>query len=297
MVFKDWLQNLEEEITFFGNFPSYYMGLVTSKGELEHYDGKIRIIDSKGKIVADQLDPNNYTAFLGEATETWSYMKFPYYKQAGYPKGIYRVGPLARLNIICHCGTPLADRELEGFKSFGKNGVVQSTFLYHLARLIELLFCIEKAQILLADPDIYSEYVRAKAAVNYKEGIGVIEAPRGTLIHHYNVDKEGILKSTNMIIASEHNNLAYNRAITQVAKKYVIKKQLTEGMLNRVEAVIRAFDPCLSCATHALGKMALDIRLINFRGKLIDRIIRGEKGCFKCNSEPELLILNYGDPT
>ncbi|MBK5133412.1 Ni/Fe hydrogenase subunit alpha [Candidatus Bathyarchaeota archaeon] len=275
--FKDWLQDLKEEIHNFGNFPSYYMGLVTSKGGLEHYDGKIRIVDSKGEIVADQLDPHNYQEYVGEATETWSYMKFPYYKPIGYPKGAYRVGPLARLNIASHCDTPLANKELTNFKRLGKNGVVQSTFLYHQARLVELLFCIETAKNLLEDPEIYSEHVRAKASVNNKEGIGVVEAPRGTLIHHYNVDKDGILKGVNMIIATEHNNIAYNKAITQVAKKYVISNQLTEGMLNRVEAVIRAFDPCLSCATHALGKMALDVQLLNFRGKLIDHTVRGEQ--------------------
>jgi len=270
-LFKNSLQGLEEEVQNFGNFPTYYMGLVTAKGGVEHYDGKIRIVDAEGKIVADQLDPAAYREYIGEAVEPWSYMKFPYYKPLGYPDGIYRVGPLARLNIASRCGTPLADEELKEFKKLGKNGVVQSTFHYHYARLIEILFCLEGVKEILEDPDILSERVSSKAFVNNVEGIGVAEAPRGTLIHHYAVDPQGMIVWANMIIATEHNNLAYNKAVTQVAKKYVKAKQLQEGMLNRVEAVIRAFDPCLSCATHAVGQMPLEVQLIDAEGKLIDQ--------------------------
>lgn len=273
-VFKNCLQGFDEEVQNFGNFPTYYLGLVTAKGGLEHYDGKIRIVDADGKIVADQLDPAKYYEYIGEAVEPWSYMKFPYYKPSGYPDGAYRVGPLARLNIASHCDTPLANEELKEFKKLGKNGVVQSTFLYHYARLVEILFCIEGAKALLEDPEILSERVSSKAFVNNYEGVGVAEAPRGTLIHHYKVNPQGMITWANLIIATEHNNIAYNKAVTQVAKKYVKGKHLHEGMLNRVEAVIRAFDPCLSCATHALGRMALDIQLIDAEGNLIDRIIR-----------------------
>ena len=273
-MFKDRLSGLKEEVENFGNFPTYYMGLVTASGGLEMYDGNIRIVDQDGKIVADQLDPTKYQEFIGEAAEPWSYMKFPYYKSLGYPEGVYRVGPLARLNVASHCGTPLADEELKEFKKLGKNGVVQSTFMYHYARLIEVLTCIETAKDLLENPDILSERVQAKAFVNNYEGVGVAEAPRGTLIHHYKVDPQGMIKWCNMIIATEHNNLAYNKAVTQVARKYVKAKQLQEGMLNRVEAVIRAFDPCLSCATHAVGQMPLEVQLIDAEGKIIDRKIR-----------------------
>jgi NAD-reducing hydrogenase large subunit len=273
-MFKDRLQGLDEEVQNFGNFPTYYMGLVTATGGLEMYDGNIRFVDQDGKIVADQLDPAKYQEYIGEAVEPWSYMKFPYYKPLGYPDGVYRVGPLARLNVALHCGTPLADEELKEFKKLGKNGVVQSTFLYHYARLIEVLTCIETAKNLLENPDILSERVQAKAFVNNYEGIGVAEAPRGTLIHHYKVDPQGMIRWCNMIIATEHNNLAYNKAVTQVAKKYVKAKQLKEGMLNRVEAVIRAFDPCLSCATHAVGQMPLEVQLIDAEGKIIDRKTR-----------------------
>jgi NAD-reducing hydrogenase large subunit len=274
MMFKKMLPDLEDEVQNFGNFPTYYLGLVTSKGGLEHYDGKIRIVDSEGRIVADQLEPAAYQEYIGEAVEPWSYMKFPYYKPLGYPQGNYRVGPLARLNISSHCGTPLADEELEEFKKLGKNGIVQSTFHYHYARLIEILFCLEGVKEILENPESLSERVSSKAFVNNDQGIGVAEAPRGTLIHHYAVDPQGMIIWANMIIATEHNNLSYNKAVTQVAKKYVKGKHLQEGMLNRVEAVVRAFDPCLSCATHAIGRMPMEVQLVDSEGKLIERMVR-----------------------
>jgi NAD-reducing hydrogenase large subunit len=272
-MFKDKLAGFDEEVENFGNFPTYYMGLVTPTGGLEMYDGKLRVVGEKGEVVSDQLDPATYQEFIGEAVEPWSYMKFPYYKPLGYPDGVYRVGPLARLNVASYCDTSLANAELKEFKELGVN-VVQSTFLYHYARLVEVLFCIETAKKLLEDPEILSERVTSKAFVNNYEGIGVAEAPRGTLIHHYKVDPQGMIRWCNMIIATEHNNLAYNKAVTQVAQKYVKAKQLQEGMLNRVEAVIRAFDPCLSCATHAVGQMPLEVQLIDAEGKIIDRKTR-----------------------
>jgi NAD-reducing hydrogenase large subunit len=270
-MFKKWLQGCTEEIETYGDFPSYYMGLVTNSGGLEMYSGKLRIMDNEGHIVADMIDPRSYSDYIGEAVEPWSYMKFPYYKPLGYPDGMYRVGALARLNISTSCGTPLADEELKAFKQLGKNGVVQSTFHYHYARLIETLYCLETAQAILNDPETLLEKVCSKAFVNKSEGVGVAEAPRGTLIHHYKVDEEGMITSVNMIIATEHNNLAYNKAVTQVAKKYVKAQKLQEGMLNRVESVIRSFDPCLSCATHMVGQMPLDVDLIDSEGNILDR--------------------------
>ena len=273
-MYKKMLGDFGEEVENFGNFPSYYMGLVAPDGGLEHYDGTLRIMDPNGKVAAECVDPTTYRDFIGEAVEPYSFMKFPYFKAIGYPDGAYRVGPLARLNVATHCGTPLADEELKQFKKLGKNGVVQSTFHYHYARLIEMLFCIENAKDLLHDPEILSEHVTSKALVNNYEGVGVAEAPRGTLIHHYKVDAQGMITWNNMIIATEHNNIAYNMAVTQVAKKYVKARELQEGMLNRVEAVIRAFDPCLSCATHAVGQMPLEIKLIDANGTILDRKIR-----------------------
>jgi NAD-reducing hydrogenase large subunit len=273
-MWKNYLPKFEEEVENLGNFSSHYMGLVTDNGGLEHYSGTLRIVAPDGTIVADHIDPKKYYEYIGEASEDWSYMKFPYLKKLGYPDGFYRVGALARLNVASHCGTPLADQELKEFKKIGKNGVVPNTLHYHYARLVETLYCLEKTQEILEDPEVLSERVWAKASISKSEGVGVAEAPRGTLIHHYRVDKDGLITWVNMIIATEHNNIAYNKAVTQVAKKYVKAQKLQEGMLNRVEAVIRAFDPCLSCATHAVGQMPLDVQLVNSEGKLVDRVVR-----------------------
>ena len=228
-MFKGWLSGCTEEVETYGDFPSMYLGLVTPSGGLEQYRGKLRIMGNDGKIVVDMIEPAKYADYVGEAVEPWSYMKFPYYKPLGYPAGMYRVGPLARMNVSSHCGTPLADEELKEFKKLGKNGVVQSTFHYHLARLIETLFCIETAQNILEDPDVLCERVCNKTFPVKSEGIGIAEAPRGTLIHHYKVDPQGIVTGVNMIIATEHNNLAFNQAVTQVAKKYVKAEKLQEG--------------------------------------------------------------------
>jgi NAD-reducing hydrogenase large subunit len=269
-IHKKWLGNFKDEVENFGNFPSYYMGMVKKDGSLELYDGNLCIKDDTGKIIVDQMNPDDYEKYIGEAVEPYSFMKFPYFKPLGYPKGMYRVGPLARLNVASHCGTPLADAEFKEFKKLGSNGIVQSTFHYHYARLIEALYCVERTKILLEDPDTLGENVYSNAKAINPQGIGACEAPRGTLFHHYKVNKDGLITWNNMIIATEHNNLAYNEAITQVAKKYVKAKQLQEGMLNRVEAVIRAFDPCLSCATHAVGQMPLEVQLVSADGKLVD---------------------------
>ena len=273
-LFKDLLEKMDEGTKTLGDFPSHYMGLVTPDGGLEHYDGRLRVVDPVGKMVVDQLDPDEYFEHFGEAVEPWSYMKFPFYRPLGYPEGTFRVGPLARLNVADHCGTPLADEELKEFRKLGNNNVVQSTFHYHYARLIEILHCIERSKELLEEPELLNDRVWAKAKVNQEEGIGVAEAPRGTLVHHYRVDKEGIIRSMNMVIATEHSNTAFNQAVTQVAKRYLSGGKFNEGMLNRVEAVIRAFDPCLSCSTHSLGRMALDARIYDSDGTLVDRRLR-----------------------
>lgn len=191
----------------------------------------------------------------------------------GYPDGMYRVGPLARLNISNECGTPQADQELAEFHCL-EMGAVLSTFHYHYARLIEILYGIERIEQLLTDPTILDKNVRAHAGVNNLEGVGVSEAPRGTLFHHYHVNEDGLITYANMIIASGNNNLAMNKGVLQAARHYVNGAKLTEGMLNRVEAVIRAFDPCLACSTHAVGKMPLEVELISPTGQELDRIIR-----------------------
>ncbi|MFZ3200980.1 MAG: Ni/Fe hydrogenase subunit alpha [Candidatus Acidiferrales bacterium] len=271
--FKRNLESFREEIRTFANFPSLFMGLVTPDDRPAYYEGKIRFTDAAGNIVADQLDPAHYSDFIEEAVEPFSYMKFPYYKPLGYPGGIYRVGPLARLNIVDRAGTPLADQEWIEFRSL-ERGAVLSSFHYHYARLIEILHAIEHVQIYLEDPEILSTHVRATASLNNSEGVGASEAPRGTLIHHYRVDENGLITWANLIIATGHNNLAMNRGILQVARRFVRGEKLTGGMLNRVEAVIRAFDPCLSCSTHAIGQMPLVIRLESGDGALLDEVRR-----------------------
>jgi NAD-reducing hydrogenase large subunit len=272
--FKTVVDNYREEIRTFGNFPTLFMGLINDDdNSLSFYDGRIRIVDATGKIVADRLKPENYADYIEEAVEPWSYLKFPYYKPLGYPDGIYRVGPLARLNLVDKCGTSLADQEWAEFRSL-QRGAVLSSFHYHYARLIEILYGVERIEQLLADPQILSEDVRAYASPNRQQGIGVSEAPRGTLMHHYQIDKNGLIKTANLIIATGHNNMAMNRGVRQVARHFVDGQKIQEGMLNRVEAVIRTFDPCLSCSTHAIGQMPLQIQLIGPDQELLDEIRR-----------------------
>jgi NAD-reducing hydrogenase large subunit len=271
-----WKRGLEghrEEAQAFGNFPSLFMGLVGPDGALEHYDGRLRFTDAAGVVVADQVDPARYAEAIGEAVEPWSYLKFPYYKPLGYPGGMYRVGPLARLNVASRCGTREADQELAEFRDLGR-GAVLSSFHYHYARLIEVLFALERAAELLDDPRITGPEVMAHARRNRLEGVGASEAPRGTLFHHYKVRPGGLLSWVNLLIATGQNNLAMNQAILQIARRYVRSDRLTEGMLNRVEAGIRAFDPCLSCSTHAVGEMPLRLQLFGADGTLRDERVR-----------------------
>jgi NAD-reducing hydrogenase large subunit len=271
--FKSITERFREEIVAFGNFPSLFMGIVKPDGGLTFYDGKVRIVDAAGKVVATDLDPVNYTDFVGEKVESWSYLKSTYYKPMGFPDGIYRVGPLARLNVSDRCGTERADQELAEFHELQRTAVL-SSFHYHHARLIEILYCVERLQQLLTDAEVLSKHVRAVARPNALEGVGACEAPRGTLFHHYKIDEQGLIRWANLVIATGHNNLAMNRSVLQVAKHFVQGERLTHGMLNRVEAVIRAYDPCLSCSTHAVGQMALRIQLLRPDGEIVDEVSR-----------------------
>ena len=225
------------------------------------------------QIIEDGITATRFTEVVGEAVEPYSYTKFAYYKPLGYPDGCYRVGPLARLNIARSMGTPLADAELREFKQLAP-GPVQSSFYYHHARLIDILYGIEKIELILSDPLILDKHVRATAGVNRLEGAGQAEAPRGTLHHHYKVDENGLMKWANLVIATGNNNNAMNKGVAQAAKHYIKNGKFTEGILNRVEAVVRTFDPCLSCSTHAFGKMPLAISLLNVDGEVVDRAIR-----------------------
>ena len=273
-LFKKTLDTHKREIQIFGNFPSLFMGLVEPDGTWEHHGGKLRFTDSSGSIIADQIDPQNYQEHIGEAVQNSSYLKSPYYLPLGFPDGMYRVGPLARLNVAEQMGTPKADAELKKFKKMGR-GAVTSSFLYHYARLIEILACLERIEIALDDPDLLSEDLRADAGINSLRGVGASEAPRGTLFHDYTVDRDGLLRKVNLIVATGQNNLAMNQTVAQIARHYVHGEQIAEPMLNRIEHGIRCYDPCLSCSTHAVGQMPLQVTLIGPDGKVLKEISRG----------------------
>lgn len=272
-LFKGMLDRYGDEVASFGNFPSLFLSLVRADGGWEHYDGHIRVVDASGKTVCELFDPLRYAGVVAERVENDSYLKSPYYRPFGFPEGAYRVGPLARLNVCSHMGVPLADAELKEYRQRGGHTVCAS-FYYHYARLIEILAATEFMEQLLGDPELESNRLRSYAGVNRLEGVGVSEAPRGTLFHHYQVDENGLLQKVNMIIATGQNNLAMNGTVAQIARRYIKGPEIPEGMLNRVEAGIRAFDPCLSCSTHAFGKMPLVVQLINAQGTVVCEVQR-----------------------
>jgi NAD-reducing hydrogenase large subunit len=278
---KRLLDGFAAEIAHMGNFPSLFLATTNRDGGLEYYDGTIRIVDGAGNTLADGLDPARYFTFLGEASEDYSFVKFPFYRPLGYPGGHYRVGPLARLNVARTAGTERADRELREFKQRGvpdADGAVCESFHYHLARLIEMLHAIEKIEQLMSDPALFSRSIHARASLNRREGIGSCEAPRGTLFHHYWVDANGLMTRANLLIATGQNNRAMNMALDQTARHFLGRiapgTEPDEGILNRLEASIRCYDPCLSCSTHALGQMPLVVEWIAPDGTPLGRIAR-----------------------
>jgi NAD-reducing hydrogenase large subunit len=263
-------EKFKHDIPNFGNFHSLFAGLVAKDGALEYYDGTIRIMDGAGNIIAEHIHPSAYREHFGEATEQWSYLKFPYYKPLEYPKGMFRVGPLARVNICTYIDTPLAEAARVKFKTLGgEDGVVNNSFYFHHARLIELLFAVEKTEQLLNDPAIVGTHIRARAMINESHGVGASEAPRGTLFHDYHVNTDGVLEKVDLVIATAQNNLAMNRTVKQLAMQYLDNTTITEGLLNRIEAGIRCFDPCLSCSTHAIGAMPLHVQLVGPSGNVV----------------------------
>ncbi|MBM9514681.1 Ni/Fe hydrogenase subunit alpha [Desulfogranum marinum] len=268
--FKQSTSKFDDEIRTFANFPSYFLGLVDRNGMLEYVDGRLRFIDAAGDTVVDQVDPSRYQEYVAEAVETYSYLKSPYYKPLGYPEGMYRVGPAARLNVCSGIATPLAHAEWAEFRNLAPKGPVLSSFFNHHARLIEMLYGLEMLDRLLRDEDILDQNIRAIAEPNFQEGIGVVEAPRGTLFHHYKVDGNGLMTWLNLIVATGNNNLAMNRGLLQVARHFVHGDKLTDSATNRLQAVIRAFDPCLSCSTHCLGTKGGVIQLLAADGEVLD---------------------------
>jgi NAD-reducing hydrogenase large subunit len=275
-IIKGWAAQNQEDVNKFAVFATGYFGLVTPQGGLELYDGDCRLINSAGQIL-EQFEGRNYLDYIAEHVEDWSYLKFPYYKKLGWPNGVYRVGPLGRLNVAQKTGTPLADEELKQFKALNNGQPIENTLYYHYARLIEALFAAERVKMLLDDPDILSQDILNTRHDFKGQGVGIIEAPRGTLFHHYWTDAQGKLERVNLIVATGHNNWAMSKAVDSVAKTYVHRHngKIEEGLLNRVEAAIRAYDPCLSCSTHALGQMPLVIEVRAANGAVINTLSRG----------------------
>ncbi|MEW5957611.1 MAG: Ni/Fe hydrogenase subunit alpha [Chloroflexota bacterium] len=274
-IMKDWAGKNQEDIGKFAVFATGYFGLVTEQGGLELYGGPCRLIDRRGQPLAE-FDGRDYLDYIAEHVEDWSYLKFPYYKKMGWPDGVYRVGPLGRLNVAEKIDTPLANEEFKVFKSLNNGQPVENTLYYHYARLIEALFAAEKVKILLDDPDILSTDILNTRKAFTGVGVGVIEAPRGTLFHHYWTNENGQLERVNLIVATGHNNWAMSKAVDSVAKTYIKSngKGVQEGMLNRVEAAIRAYDPCLSCSTHALGQMPMVVDIVDAGGQVVQTLRR-----------------------
>jgi len=272
-LFKDWLEIHQATVDTFAVFPSSYMGLVKDDGALELYHGKVRLVDAHGSVL-EEFDPRDYLDIVAEHVEPHTYLKFPYYRKMGWPDGIYRVGPLGRLNAATYIRTPLAQTEMKIWKSLNGGKPVEGTLYYHYARLIELIHALERVVELLEDPDITSNDVANPTRGLTSQGVGCLEAPRGTLFHHYGVDENGVITKTNLIVATGHNNWAISRAVNEVAQRYVNGNALSEGMLNRVEAAVRAYDPCLSCSTHALGEMAIRVELYAADNQLLDVLCR-----------------------
>ena len=253
------------------------MSQVRADGSFELYHGGLRAKDKLGNTIFDHVDYRQYEDYIRESVKDWSYMKFPFITKLGEDDGWYRVGPLARVNNCDFFSTPMAEAERKEFMTIGNGLPVQSTMAYHWARLIELLHCTEAIAELLCDSDIVGKDLRTKGELQ-SFGTGVIEAPRGTLFHHYEVDDEGIITKASLIVSTTNNNQAMNESIRKVANQYLDGRRLSEVLLNQVEVAIRAYDPCLSCATHAIGKMPMELNLVDDGGELIDRLEKRANG-------------------
>jgi NAD-reducing hydrogenase large subunit len=262
------------DLVDFGSFESNFLSLVRADGALELYDGVLRAIDADGAIIFDQVDNQAYLEYIAEEVRPWTYMKFPFIRSLGPSKGWYRVGPLARLNTCDFIDTPLAEEARLAFKAAGGGRPVHISMAYHWARMIETLHAVEKIEDLLSDPDLQGTDL-VVSGPRRLEGVGILEAPRGTLFHHYRIGEDDLVTMCNLVVSTTSNNEPMNRAVTGVAKKVMDgHSTITEGMLNQVEVVIRAYDPCLSCATHAMGQMPLVLELFDQAGALVDRRVK-----------------------
>ncbi|MBZ0090173.1 MAG: Ni/Fe hydrogenase subunit alpha [Thermoanaerobaculia bacterium] len=268
------LKNLSE-VAAFGSFDSNHVSLVRADGAMDLYHGKLRAIDAQGGKIADQIDPLDYLDEIAEEVRPWSYMKFPYLKRLGAADGWFRVGPLARVNACDFIDTPEAEAARREFLALGGGKPCNLTMGYHWARMIELLHSAEVIARLLHDPDLQGDDLVAPAGERRGEFVAMVEAPRGTLTHHYRVDENDQVTMANLIVSTTCNNEAMNRAVQRIAEQKLSGQPvITEGLLNNIEVGIRAYDPCLSCATHALGQMPLEVTLVAADGGVLDRRTR-----------------------
>jgi NAD-reducing hydrogenase large subunit len=244
------------------------MSIVGQGGVMDLYDGALRAIDARGEPIFGGVPPSQYRDYMIEEVRSWSYMKFPHIRSLGRENGWYRVGPLAQINCCSSIDTPLAEAARQEFMARGHGGPVHATLAYHWARLICMIHCAEKIRELLFDDELQGNDLLVTGQ-RRPEGIAVIEAPRGTLLHHYTVDANDQVTSANLIVSTTNNNEAMNRSVTKVAIDDLTGHEITEGLLNHIEVAIRAYDPCLSCATHALGDMPLIVTLEDADGSLI----------------------------
>jgi NAD-reducing hydrogenase large subunit len=269
--FKTYYKKNKEFIDTYAYFPSNHLSIVRKDGAMDLYHGVLRAVDSEGRKILNDVDYQHYANYIEEEVKSWSYMKFPYLKELGPEKGWYRVGPLARLNTCDFIPTPLAQKEFEEFKSLTNGKPNNHCMHFHYARLIETLHAAEEMKKLLNDPDLLEGPLVTKGT-KVNEGVGLIEAPRGTLFHHYRINEHDQIEMANLIVSTTNNNEPMNRSVNYVAKAWMNgKTEITEPMMNAVEVAIRAYDPCLSCATHALGQMPLDISLYDKDNNLLDR--------------------------
>ncbi|WP_298834668.1 Ni/Fe hydrogenase subunit alpha [uncultured Piscinibacter sp.] len=261
----------------FGSFRSNMLSLVRRDGAMDLYDGVLRARDANGAVLVDGASDQDYRGLIEEEVRPWTYMKFPHLRSLGREAGWYRVGPLARVQNCDFIPTPRAEAQRQEFLAWGQGAPVHATLAYHWARMIELLHCAEVIAQLLDDPDILAGELMS-GGVRTGEGVGIIEAPRGTLVHHYHVGDDDLVTLCNLIVSTTHNNQAMNEAVRAVARQYLDGREITEGLLNRIEVAIRAYDPCLSCATHALGRMPLDVTLLDADGTVVDHVLKSHDG-------------------
>lgn len=271
---RDYTLKHLDKLATFGSFDSNHLSLIRADGAMDLYHGGLRAITADGKKIFDHVDYLKYAEYIAEEVRPWSYMKFPFIRSLGPENGWYRVGPLARLNTADFIDTPEAEAARKEFKAVTNGKPNNISLAYHWARMIELLHAIEKIQLLLHDRDLQGTDLVVRGE-RREETVGLIEAPRGTLFHHYKVNRDDQVVMANLIVSTTNNNEPMNRAVQRVAQDYLNGREITEALLNHIEVAIRAYDPCLSCATHALGQMPLVVELLDAHGNLVDRKVRG----------------------